>query len=108
MAQNNLGFCYVNGYGVQKNQLEAKKWFRKAADQGCDVAQYNLGMNYYKGDGVEKNAVEAYAYFKLAANTYKKAQKRCDLLKKEMTKEQLQAAQRRAKELQALIEAKPK
>jgi hypothetical protein len=102
-AKNNLGFCYVKGYGVQKNQLEATKWFLKAAEQGCDVAQYNLGMSYYKGDGVEKNAVEAYAYFKLAGITYKKAQKRGDLLKKEMTKEQLQAAQRRAKELQASI-----
>ena len=60
-------------------------------------------MSYYKGDGVEKNAVEAYAYFNLAGFTYKKARKRCDLLKKEMTKEQLEVAQPRTKELQASI-----
>ena len=33
-AQNELGFAYANGEGVVKNEAEAVKWYRKAADQG--------------------------------------------------------------------------
>ena len=38
-AQYNLGVCYRNGYGVEKNPAEAVKWLRKAADQGDAQAQ---------------------------------------------------------------------
>ena len=32
-AQYELGNCYYNGYGVEKDESVADKWFRKAADQ---------------------------------------------------------------------------
>ena len=35
-AQYNLGLIYFKGEGVPKNDTEAVKWFRKAADQGHD------------------------------------------------------------------------
>ena len=41
-AQNNLGWCYKNGYGVTKNYYEAVKWYRKAAKQGNEIAKKNL------------------------------------------------------------------
>ncbi|MSR43556.1 MAG: hypothetical protein EXS19_05920, partial [Pedosphaera sp.] len=33
-AQYNLGVMYANGLGVPKDEVEAVKWYRKAADQG--------------------------------------------------------------------------
>jgi TPR repeat protein len=33
-----LGYCYKNGRGVSKDELEAVKWYRKAAEQGNDCA----------------------------------------------------------------------
>ena len=38
-AQCNLGGCYANGYGVEKNYYEAVKWWRRAAEQGHAQAQ---------------------------------------------------------------------
>jgi TPR repeat protein len=47
-----LGFRYGNGEGVAKNQVEAAKWLRKAAEQNHAEAQYLLGLRYYAGFGV--------------------------------------------------------
>ncbi len=62
-----LGRCYANGEGVAKNQVEAVKWFRKAAEQNHTVAQFDLGLCYHNGDGVAKNQVEAAKWFRKAA-----------------------------------------
>ncbi len=45
-AQNNLGHCYHNGYGIEQNFIEAIKWFTKAAEQGHTKAQQNLDTCY--------------------------------------------------------------
>ncbi len=58
---------YANGEGVPKNDVEAAKWFRKAAAQGHPEAQYNLGLMHYNGQGVPKNDVEAAKWFRKAA-----------------------------------------
>ncbi|MBQ9771958.1 MAG: sel1 repeat family protein, partial [Lentisphaeria bacterium] len=42
LAQYNLGVCYENGEGVQKDLVQAVFWFRKAADQGYAQAQEAL------------------------------------------------------------------
>lgn len=41
-AQYNLGHCYECGRGVEKNLSEAKKWYQKAADLGCEKAKEKL------------------------------------------------------------------
>ena len=46
MAQNNLGWCYLNGKGVKQDKEKAVELFRKAADQGDAMAQFNLGLSY--------------------------------------------------------------
>ena len=51
-AQNQLGYCYFVGRGVEKNAMEALTWFRKAADQDLPQAQHNLGFCYDSGIGV--------------------------------------------------------
>jgi TPR repeat protein len=56
VAQFNLGVCYANGYGVEKNLQQAFYWHKKAAEQGHAKAQYNLGVCYDKGYGTEKTS----------------------------------------------------
>ncbi len=66
-AQANLGWCYENGEGVEKNMSEAVKWYRKAAEQGHKDAQCNLGVCYENGEGVEKDMTEAVKWYRKAA-----------------------------------------
>ncbi len=66
-AQNNLGVCYANGKGVEKDVYEAVKWYRKAAEQRYVLAQYNLGVCYENGKGVEKDVYEAVKWYRKAA-----------------------------------------
>ena len=55
---------YENGYGMEKNYLEALKWYRRAADQGHATAQNNIGVMYKNGHGVEKNYQEALKWYR--------------------------------------------
>ena len=76
--QNVIGVCYLNGWGVLKNEVEAWKWIHKAAEKGYESAQCNLGVMYANGHGVPKDeaaAVEWYA--KAASQGYALAQ--CNL-----------------------------
>ena len=63
----NLGECYYNGEGVNKDAAEAVKWYREAAKQGNAVAQYRLGYFYLNGLGVNKDAAEAVKWYREAA-----------------------------------------
>lgn len=58
---------YVKGAGVPKSDVEAIKWFRKAADQGFADAQFKLGRMYYKGEGVPKDDMEAVKWMRAVA-----------------------------------------
>lgn len=37
-AQVQLGICYANGFGVDKNKYKAHYWWQKAAEQGHEYA----------------------------------------------------------------------
>ena len=67
MAQYNLGVCYSNGHGVEKDDARAFFWFQKSAEQGLAGAQYNLGVYYDKGKGVEKDEAKAVSWYRKAA-----------------------------------------
>ena len=41
-AMYNLGYCYVNGKGVDKNEALAREWFEKAAENGVAKAKEAL------------------------------------------------------------------
>ncbi len=45
-AQCNLSYYYLSGYGVERNEVEATKWQRKAADQSWE-AYGEIALNYY-------------------------------------------------------------
>src|SRR4029453_7044015 len=67
-ARYELGRAFFSGtLGVAKDEAEAVKWFRKAAEQNLADAQYNLGVCYDSGEGVTKDEVEAYKWCLLAA-----------------------------------------
>ncbi len=41
-AQYFLGHCYHNGKGVEQDDVKAAEWWRKAADQGFELAKEYL------------------------------------------------------------------
>ena len=55
------------GRGVPKNDAEAVRWYRMAAEQGDADAQLNLGYMYGTGEGIPKDYVQAYAWYNIAA-----------------------------------------
>jgi hypothetical protein len=58
-AMANLGWMYANGTGVEKDDAEAVRWYRKAADKGEATAVANLGWRYANGQGVAKDPRQA-------------------------------------------------
>jgi hypothetical protein len=43
-AQYNLGIPYRKGRGVQQDDVQARKWYEKAAAQGQAKAQFNRDL----------------------------------------------------------------
>ena len=68
IAQLELGLMHANGEGVDQDDAEAVKWWRKAAGQGHAEAQYNLGIMYASGKGEARDYVEAVKWFRKAAD----------------------------------------
>ena len=50
-----------------KDEEEAVKWYRKAADQGSTTARFSLGLMYEDGRGVVKDEAEAVKLYRIAA-----------------------------------------
>ncbi|MCE9659774.1 MAG: protein kinase [Burkholderiales bacterium] len=63
-----LGNMYRSGNGVARDPVEAARWYRKAADQGSDVAQYELGTMYESGLGVAKDPLQAVSWYRKSAD----------------------------------------
>jgi TPR repeat protein len=59
-AQFNLGCCYFDGEGIDRNLKKATFWLKKSAEQGISSAQANLAWCYFNGAGVEKDLKAAY------------------------------------------------
>lgn len=67
-AQINVGVCYLNGMGVEKDYAFAFVCFEAAEVRSHDrVAQYNLGICYHHAMGVELNHEVAYSWYLKAA-----------------------------------------
>ena len=54
-------------YEEERDDEEAMKWYRKAAEQGNAEAQYRLGRFYERGWGVVKDEAEAMKWYRKAA-----------------------------------------
>lgn len=69
IAANNIGACYGEGWGVEKDGDKQIEWYTKAAEAGNGMAMINLGKTYYFGDyGVPKNYDKAFYWFSKADN----------------------------------------
>jgi TPR repeat protein len=44
LAQNIIGYFYLKGIGVNRDYVEAMKWYKKSLDNGCAGAFSNIGL----------------------------------------------------------------
>ena len=68
-AQCNLGLCYSDALGVEKNYKKAAFWFAKAAAKNHAPALHNLGHLNSIGCGVTKNWATALKLWRKAARS---------------------------------------
>ena len=81
------------------DDAEAVRWYRLAAEQGDATAQNNLGVAYNNGEGVPQDYVLAHMWLNVAAATgHENARKARENVAANMTREQIAAAQARARE----------
>jgi len=67
-AQYSLGICYLYGDdGVSKDEITAREWLYKSAEQGFALAQLTLGRCYFYGLGGSKDYAKAFECFRNAA-----------------------------------------
>lgn len=64
-----LGTMYSAGLGVPRDDVQAVRWYRKAADAGNTMAMSNLGFMFHNGHGVRKDDVQAVRWLRKAADT---------------------------------------
>jgi TPR repeat protein len=101
-GQYNLGVMLMEGSGGAKDEAEAVKWFTKAAEQWHVAAINNLVAVYFYGKGMPKDLVTAYMWLKIGevagdANSTRNI----EAIKKAVTVEQVNEAERRASTWQA-------
>lgn len=65
----NMGMCYMNGYGCERNMDIALNAFRAAAEKGHPEALNNIGGFYRDGKVVRKNLEAAAKFFEKSAAT---------------------------------------
>lgn len=66
-SMNRLGYCYLEGLGVEKNGYEAFKWFSSATEINNIDAINNLGLCYIQGIGTKVDQDAAFQLFNHAA-----------------------------------------
>jgi TPR repeat protein len=110
-AQFNLARMYDTGRGVERDPKASFGLYREAAGLGLPAAQLNVGVAYAEGRGVAKDPVEAHRWFNLAAgaaeddNTRDNAARNRDVIGSSMTPEQVERAQKLAREWKPAIPA---
>ncbi len=63
LAQYQIGNCYLNGLGIEKNEKKALGWYLKSAERGNSNAQYQLGYFYEYGIGTIKDEIKAFKWY---------------------------------------------
>jgi len=62
-----LGRCYLNGFGVQKDEAVGAIWICKAAENGLAQAQFEVADLYFKGSTILSDPFEALQWYHKAA-----------------------------------------
>lgn len=66
-AQYNIGWMYLNGYGLMMNDSKALEWWQRSSDQGYTDASFSIAMLYSLGEGkVKKDMGKAIEYYLMA------------------------------------------
>jgi TPR repeat protein/AcrR family transcriptional regulator len=66
-AQAALGLAYLNGDGVEANEVLALPWLQLAAENGQAVAEYNLASLYAREDNAMYDPMTAKYWFQTSA-----------------------------------------
>ena len=81
-AMHNVAVAFVNGFGIEKNPVQAANWFKKAASMGYRDSAFDLAVLYERGEGVAQSTQRAlYWYEKAASAGDKEAAQRASLLR---------------------------
>lgn len=112
-AQFSLGHMYRTGNGAKKNMQKALEWFEKAANLGDTESQFMVAEMYGLGTEVPRNVVKAYKWYNLALDGMEPRFKgiikaELDLLKDDMTKDEVAAAEKMAVEWRKAFAQKQK
>lgn len=97
-SQFNLAHMYRNGTGTKQSMPKALEWFERAAYLGDSEAQFMAAEMHGTGSGVPQNNVKAYMWYKIAYTTMEQrfrgiAKAELDMLKTEMSKEEISQAE---------------
>src|ERR1700684_1859646 len=55
-AQNNIGACFAEGLGVERDDALALQWLTLAAEGGDTVGRRNLAALYFRGEAGGREA----------------------------------------------------
>lgn len=77
-AQFNLGLAFYRGIAVEKDYIEAFRYFYKAARQGHPGAQFHIALYYDKGILGKQNFEKAVEWYTKAAEN-KQVNAQCNL-----------------------------
>ena len=104
IAMHDLALYYAEGRGdVDMNIKTAANWFEKAAERGVVDSQFNLGVLSESGQGLPKNLANAYVWYSIAAAQGDQfARQRLDLLRNQLSSEDLGRADTRVAEFKPL------
>lgn len=95
--QRVLGLTYLKGEGMTKNEAQAVKWFRKAAEAGDVEAARHLGHALAQGQGCPVDLVEACKWLRAAAEQGDKpAKEELEAVGKRVGADQLKPAHQHA------------
>ena len=102
-SQSDLAFMYETGTSVATDYAKAAYWAQKAAERGDPSSQFRLSILKYLGQGVEKDRVEAAKWWRIAMQADAAAwvghvRRNAELAEAKMTAEQVEEAERRARE----------
>lgn len=67
LAECQIGYFYLEGLGVAKDEEKALYWTRRAAEHGDRDGQYNLGWFYENGICIPADEQKARYWFRKAA-----------------------------------------
>lgn len=102
-AQFELGKNYETGrIGLPKDLVQARHWYRQAADGGDPFAAASLGILFNFGKGVKRDYVQAYMWYEVAISRMADGDKDSvlelrDSLAKNLTREQISQAEELAR-----------